>query len=233
MAVIRQRWGWRTWCWVASLTILAVLAGVGSELMAGNVTQFSFHGNELVAMWNLGTATTSTSASVDASQGVTGPGKPVPTTSAWVSADVLNLTTNQETTFSAFNPLGPNDVLNVDASLNSGNTSVTAPGTLNFWNWNAGTVNSVAATAFVNASLENPQYTEKSASNWRQYDRVSGSGTDTRMRSTGTSAWYPTGSGGFNIVDAAGNNYQIVAPNTSVTAAVLLNNKSGNRTVSQ
>src|SRR5262245_55155769 len=136
MAVIRQRWGWRTWSWVASLTILAGLAGVVSEVMAATVTQYSFKGGQLYAEWDaIQTGTILSSGWVNSMAGVTGPGQPTPKNSAEVVADSWDTTSGSEVTFGSFGPLGPSDVLNVASNLASGNTSVSIPGTLNFWDW--------------------------------------------------------------------------------------------------
>jgi hypothetical protein len=233
MAVIRQRWGWRTWCWVASLTILAGLAGVGSELMAGaTVTHFSFKGDRVYAEWDaIPTGTIRSSGWVDATAGTTGPGIPTPTNSAMIYADSWDTTSGYEITMSAWNvPFGsPSDFVNVASNMSSGSTSVSIPGTLNVWNWTAGTVNSVPATAFVNASLQNSGTLFDSKSITRQFDK--NTGTDGRTKVDEKEAVDPTGSGGYNIVDAAGNNYQIVAPGTPISFGFFANVNQGDRTV--
>jgi hypothetical protein len=233
MAVIRQRWGWRTWTWVASLTILAGLAGVGSELMAGaTVTHFSFKGAEVYAEWDrIPTGTILSSGWVDATAGTTGPGHPTPTNTATIVADSWDTTSGYEITMSAWSvPFGsPSDFLTVDPNLASGSTAVTIPGTLNIWDWSTSTVNSVPATAYVNASLQNSGTTFNSKSITRQFDR--NTGTDSRTKVDAKEAVDPTGSGGYNIVDANGNTYQIVAPNTPPSFAFFQNVNQGDRTV--
>jgi hypothetical protein len=230
MTLIRPRWGWRTWSWVASLSIVAALAGVGSELLAGSVTHFSFHGAQVYAEWDqIPTGTILSSGWVDSVAGVTGPGHPTPSNSAQVFADSWDTTSGYEITFDTFGAFSPGDTLSVDPNLASGSTSVSIPGTLNIWNWTAGTVTTVAATGFVNASLQSSGTTFDSKSITRQVAK--GSGTDIRTKRDAKEAVDPTGSGGENIVDANGVNYQIVAPNTPPSFAFYANVKTGDMTV--
>jgi hypothetical protein len=232
MAVIRQRRGWRTWCWVASLTILAGLAGVGSELMAGaTVTHFSFKGGEVFAEWDaIPTGTILSSGWVDSTAGVTGPGHPTPTNMATVYADSWDTTSGFEITFYSFGPFGsPSDFVNVAVGMQSGSTSVSIPGTLNVWDWSTSTVTPVPATAYANASLQNSGTLFDSKSIQRQFDK--NTGTDMRTKVDAKEAVDPTGSGGESIVDANGNTYQIVAPNTPPSFAFFQHVNQGDRTV--
>jgi hypothetical protein len=220
------------WSCVASLTILAGLAGVGSELMAAaSVTHISFHGAQVYAEWDaIPTGTILSSGWVDATAGSTGPGMPTPTNSALVVADSWDTTSGYEITFMSSAPFGsPSDFLNVDPNLASGSTSVTIPGTLNVWDWSTSTVTSISATAFVNASEQNSGSTFDAKSLTRQFDK--NTGTDIRTQVARKEAVNPTASGGESIVDANGKTYQIVAPNTAVTFGFFANVKQGDRTV--
>jgi hypothetical protein len=196
------------------------------------VTHFSFKGGEVYAEWDrIPTGTILTSAWVDSMQGVTGPGHPTPTNSANVYADSWDTTSGYEITFDSFAPFGgSSDFLTVDPNLNSGSTSVTIPGTLNVWDWSTSTVNTVPATAFANASLQNSGTTFDSKSITRQFDK--NTGTDFRTKVDAKEAVDPTGSGGESIVDANGNTYQIIAPNTPPSFAFFQNVNQGSRTVS-
>jgi hypothetical protein len=234
MAVIRRHWGWRTWTVVAALSILAGLAGISSELMAGaTVTQFKYKGPELYAEWNLSSATTTTNAWVEADTAVTGPGVPTPTSFGYVEYDVYNHSLNQEYSFWGYGPLGPTDFLTVAPNLNSGSTSIgsggSMAGTLNIWDWNASTLTTVAATGQGSASMSGPQYTEQEKSSDRQFNQAAG--VETRSRFDGTFGWYPSGTGSVSAVDANGNTYQIIAPGTAVSAGYVALIKQGNRSV--
>jgi hypothetical protein len=232
MAVIRRHWGWRTWTMVAGLSILAGLAGISSELMAGaTVSKFTFKGPELYAEWDLSSATTSTGAWVFTQSGVTGPGTPQPATATEIYADQFNRVTNQEYTFWNTGTLGPNDTLTVDPNLNSGSTSIAAlAGTLQLWDWNAGTLNTVPATASASASLPGPpEYTEHDKSSSRQFSQSAN--IDTRSYSDQMTGWYLPGTGSVSLVDANGNTYPTVAPGTAVTVSYVADVKSGQRSV--
>jgi hypothetical protein len=233
MAVNRQRWGWRTWSWVASLTILAGLAGVGSELMAGaTVTHFNFHGGRVYAEWdNIQTGTVHSNAWVDATAGTTGPGVPTPTNFASTFVDTWDTATNTEIFGWGSGPFtGASDVLNVDPNLASGNTFVTIPATLNYADWNAGTVTPLSVTEFFNASEQSSGSFFDSKSITRQVDKTAA--VDIRTQTDQREAINPTGSGGVTLVDAAGKTYPVIAPNTALSFGFYANVKNGNRTVS-
>jgi hypothetical protein len=229
--MIRPHWGRRTWTVVAGLSIVALLAGISSEVLATTVSKFSSKGPELFVEWNLSTASTATSVASWVDSQVTGPGMPTPVTAAEVSFDMIDFTSNTEITFFNIAPLGPSDFLTVDSNLTSGSTSVTSQGTVNYWDWNAGTVNSVAATASLNASVDDPQYTEDEKSSDRVFNRSAG--VDSRSTFAGRFGWYPSGTGAASILDANGLSTQFVAPGTSVSAAFVASLKNRSRTVSR
>jgi hypothetical protein len=172
---------------------------------------------------------------VDATAGTTGPGIPAGSNADQVFIETENWDYSATPPYDVglyfvnTAPFGSSDVLSVDPNLATGTTSVTNAGTLIVWDWLHSSTNSVAATAFVNASLTNSGTTEDFHSIDRVFDRKTG--TTSRNKSQGKRAVDPTGSMGATVVDAAGNTYTIVPAGTSPTYSYFQNVKSGSRTV--
>jgi hypothetical protein len=230
MAMIRQQWGWRKWAVVASLSILAGLTGVGSELIAASSSVYTLNGQQLTASWYVPGTNGWTDAGVNATSSVTGPGIPNPTGFAYSSGAMVNWSTLVETDYWLAGTFAASD-LSVQQQLQNGSFSTTGElsGNLTTWNWSAGTVNTVNATGSINASLQitGTLYEENSVT--RAKNKTQGYFQKTNLHATSTSD--TSGSGGVTVVDANGNTYQFIAPGTATSSGTMSNIHQGTLTV--
>jgi hypothetical protein len=230
--------GWKKILTVAALSTAASIAGIQSELLASNgANVYNFHGRGLTAQWYDFAPVTGwygySYAIVEANEGVTGPGKPQATATAWTYGSAIDYTDayTYEKDFSASSdiPAGSPNSVSVTGNGASGSINLTnLPGSYSSWTptaWNYG-----SALVDVQASLTaDSVYGENNKDS--QYFRSPSYSYRTVTNYHSQTGYVNSGSGSITVKDTTGNVIDNFVPaKTAVGGGYLRNITQATRT---